>query len=160
VSQPLDNRKILVVDDEPDVLETVVDVLEMCRIETARNFDTAQKLLKTEMYDMAILDIMGVRGLHLLDLAVEQHVPAVILTAPAFNPEHILKAMERGAISCFPKEDLADLPSLLQDLFDVMEAGDSPWLHTMQRLEPLLDERFSPEWKVKYKALWNVPKKS
>ena len=40
----LQGKKILIVDDEPDVLETLTDLLDMCDTETARDFDTATKL--------------------------------------------------------------------------------------------------------------------
>ena len=164
VSNSLDNRRILVVDDEPDVLETIAEVLDMCHVETAADFKKAEKLLRTRNYDMVILDIMGVSGLHLIDVAVERNVLAVMLTAPAFNPEYLLKSMERGAISCFPKEDLAELDSLLGELYQVIEDGGQPWHHTMKRIEPLLDERFSPSWKTRYKKLRDAtakrPKKS
>ena len=41
----LAGKKILSVDDEPDVLETVIDLLHMCRIDTAGTFHLAQELL-------------------------------------------------------------------------------------------------------------------
>ena len=93
----LKGKTILAVDDEPDVLETIVELLDMCRIETAGNFDKAQQLLRTRSYDMVILDIMGVKGLDLLDTAVEKAFPCVMLTAPALSPDYLLKAMQRGS---------------------------------------------------------------
>ena len=35
---PLKNKTILVVDDEPDVLTTVAEILDVCRVETGRQF--------------------------------------------------------------------------------------------------------------------------
>jgi DNA-binding response OmpR family regulator len=149
----LEDKAILAVDDEPDVLETIVEVLEMCHVDTAGDYNRAEDLLRTRSYDMVILDIMGVRGLHLLESSVNRKFPSVMLTAPALNPEYILKSMKRGAISYISKEDLVHLDTLLSDLFGIMNSGASPWVHTMKRLEPLLDERFSPEWRVEYKDL-------
>jgi DNA-binding response OmpR family regulator len=74
----LKGKTILAVDDEPDVLETIVEVLDSCLIETAGAFSTAQKLLETKEYDIVILDIMGVKGLHLLDLAVKRSLESVL----------------------------------------------------------------------------------
>jgi DNA-binding response OmpR family regulator len=150
----LKGKKILAVDDEPDVVETIAEILDMCRIETAGNFDKAQQLLNTGHYDMVILDIMGVKGLDLLDTAVAKDFPCVMLTAPALSPDYVLKAMQRGATSYLPKEDLANLDSLLTELFDILANGGSPWHHTLKRLEPLLDERFPANWREKYKELW------
>ena len=67
----------------PDVFKTIVELLEMCRIETAGNFDKAHQLVETRSYDMVILDIMGVKGLDLLDTAVENEFPCVMLTQPS-----------------------------------------------------------------------------
>lgn len=151
----LTGKKILIVDDEPDVLETVVEVLHTCQLDTAGTFDTANELLQTREYDIVILDVMGVKGLHLLDIAVQRNLPPVMLTAPAMNPDYILQAMKRGAISYIPKEDLSFLDALLTELLEIMSRGQSPWLHTMHRLEPILDERFPAGWRETYKALWD-----
>gem|GEM_PF-4484297 len=43
----LAGKKIPIVDDEPDVLERVLDVLQMCRIDTAGTFHLAKELLQT-----------------------------------------------------------------------------------------------------------------
>jgi len=134
----LEGKVILAVDDEPDVLETIVDVLEICEVETAGHFAAARQLLETKAYDMVILDIMGVKGLDLLEKAVTRSFASVMLTAPAVNPEYILKAMQRGAISYIPKEELANLDSLLTELFEILKKGGSCWPHTMKRLAPLL----------------------
>ena len=149
----LRDKVILAVDDEPDILETIVEVLDMCRVDTAAYYDKAEELLRSRTYDMVILDIMGVRGLHLLESSVNRKFPSVMLTAPALNPEYILQSMRRGAISYISKEDLVNLDVLLSDLFTIMNTGASPWCHTMKRLEPLLDERFTPDWKERYKSL-------
>ncbi len=69
-SDILKNKRLLIVDDEPDVLETLLDVLDMCVIDSAPSFETALKFLKKNTYDAAIFDIMGVRGLDLLTLLI------------------------------------------------------------------------------------------
>jgi DNA-binding response OmpR family regulator len=146
----LSGKAILIVDDEPDVLETIREILEQCHVETAGSFASAQQLLETNTYDLVILDIMGVQGLHLLDAAVRRNFPAVMLTAPALSPEYILESMQRGAVSYLPKEDLAHLDSLLQELFAMLDSGESPWPSTMKRLEPLLDDRFPSDWRSRF----------
>ena len=57
-SSLLDGKKILIVDDEPDVLEVLEELLKMCRVEKATTFEKAKELLETQPFDMAILDIM------------------------------------------------------------------------------------------------------
>ena len=62
----LQDKVILVVDDEPDVLETVEEELDMCLIHKATDYDTALQYLLSYTYDIVILDIMGVNGFELL----------------------------------------------------------------------------------------------
>jgi DNA-binding NtrC family response regulator len=151
----LTGKKILIVDDEPDVLETATEVLHMCQIDTAGTFGNAEELLETFQYDMVILDIMGVKGLNLLDIAVRRGFLPVMMTAPAMNPEYILQSMQRGAISYIPKEDLSMLDLLVAELFEIQARGQSPWRHTLRRLEPVLDERLPAGWRETYKGLWD-----
>ena len=54
----LDGKRILIVDDEPDVLDTLEDLLTMCRTTKAATFEQAKALLEDQYFDMAILDIM------------------------------------------------------------------------------------------------------
>jgi DNA-binding response OmpR family regulator len=60
VEETLKGKRILIVDDEVDILDTLKDLLDMCTIYTAPNFETARKFLEKETFDAAILDIMGV----------------------------------------------------------------------------------------------------
>ncbi|AFM24460.1 response regulator [Desulfomonile tiedjei] len=150
----LSGKVILVVDDEPDILETVKEILEQCQVETAGSFASAQTLLETRSYDMAVLDIMGVKGVELLQVAVGKQIPSVMLTAPALTPDYILKCMELGATSYLPKEDITQLDRLLEELFAIMASGGSARSHTMKRLELWLDEHIGHSWRDKYGKLW------
>ena len=44
----LQGKRIIVVDDEADVLDTLVDLLSMCKTETASTFEDAEKILKVQ----------------------------------------------------------------------------------------------------------------
>ena len=52
---PLKDKVILVVDDEPDVLETVREDLEMCVIDEATDCDTDSQYIR--MYASCILGL-------------------------------------------------------------------------------------------------------
>jgi len=43
----LKDRRVLVVDDEPDILETIEELLDMCTLDTANSFEAAKSCLKT-----------------------------------------------------------------------------------------------------------------
>ncbi len=92
-------KTILVVDDEPDILETIVEVLENFRVETAGTFNQATGLLETRAYDMAILDIMGVKGLDLLATAVRKKHPGRNANRASHEPRVYSKI--NGTGSCF-----------------------------------------------------------
>ena len=82
----LEGKRVLIVDDEQDVLEILEELLRMCHVVSASRFDTAKEYLETQDFDIAILDIMGVDGYSLLEMAVRRNIPAVMLTAHALNP--------------------------------------------------------------------------
>ena len=110
----LEGKKILVVDDEPDILETLEELLDKCHIETASNFDSASALLKSKVYDAAILDIMGVKGFDLLEIAIDRKIPALMLTAHGLNPDNLVGSIKLGAKSYIPKEKMSEIDIYLK----------------------------------------------
>ncbi len=96
----LDGKRVLIVDDEFDILESLEELLPTCDITKTASFNEAKELLETEHFDIAILDIMGVDGYELLKIATERKVTAVMLTAYALSPDKPqvkLPAASRGA---------------------------------------------------------------
>ncbi|MEJ2102907.1 MAG: response regulator, partial [Desulfobacterales bacterium] len=121
----LTGKRILLVDDEPDVLDTLADLLPMCKTVKASDFKTAQDLLETEYFDMAILDIMGVKGFELLEIANQRKVSAVMLTAHALSPDNVVKSYKEGAASYLPKEEMVNIVSFLNDVLEAKQQGKS-----------------------------------
>ncbi|UCB51162.1 MAG: response regulator [Deltaproteobacteria bacterium] len=150
----LQGKRILIVDDEPDILETLEELLDMCLIDSAPNFETAKKFLDKYTYDVAIFDIMGVKGYDLLKLATQKSIPALILTAHALSPDYLVKSVKGGAKSYIPKEKIADIPTFVRDILDARKRGiekDSTWF---ARLRPFFDRKFGPEWRRKNEEFW------
>ena len=141
----LKNKVILVVDDEPDVLETVEEELDMCLIHKAGDYDTALQLLLSYTYDIVILDIMGVNGFELLKTAVSRGFPTVMLTAHAITPEALKKSIKLGALSFLPKEKIPELQAFLEDV--VLGGGKPVWQKLFDKLGNYFDKRFGPDWK-------------
>ena len=143
----LKDKAILVVDDEPDVLEAISEQLDMCRIHTAQDYHTAIQHLASYTFDIVILDIMGVNGFELLKDSVSRGFPTVMLTAHALTPEALKKSIKLGAVSFLPKEKMADLESFLQDV--VLGGGKSAWQKLFDKLGSFFSRRFGPDWKEK-----------
>ena len=150
----LDYKRILIVDDEPDVLDSLEQLLPMCEVVKASNFDKAKELLETQYFDMAILDIMGVEGYKLLEIANERKVMAVMLTAHALSPEDTIKSYEEGAASYVPKEEMAKITTYLNDILEAKEKGKNFWWRWFDRFASYYDRKFGPDWRDKDKDFW------
>jgi len=135
----LNGKKILTVDDEPDVLnvleEEIMGACPNCKIEKATTFEAASKKLESQTYDVVILDIMGVRGFDLLDLAVSRHMKVAMLTSHALNPEALKRSFDMKARAYLPKDKLGQIVPFLEDV---------------------LTYEFMPGWKVLFKKLGNL----
>lgn len=152
----LKGKRILAVDDEPDILETIEDILDEADLDLASDYAGASAKIRKNRYDLAILDIMGVNGLQLLEEAVARGIPAVMLTAHAVNPETLMESIRKGAISYLPKETLTELDELLEDLLAAHEQGKPPWKLLFERLGDYFDERFGPDWKDRDQEFWST----
>jgi DNA-binding NtrC family response regulator len=151
----LKGKKILAVDDEPDILDTLKDTLESCQLETASNYDTAKSLLESKHYDAAILDIMGVRGFDLLKIATEKKIPALMLTAHGLNPDNLVGSIKLGAKSYIPKDKMFEIDVYLREIFLAKEKGIEKTGNWFERLSAFFDNRFGHGWKNKDKKFWN-----
>ena len=151
----LTGKHILAVDDEADVLETIEDLLEDSDVDTARDYESASQKIKGRKYDLAILDIMGVDGLQLLEETVGRQIPTVMLTAHAISPDTLMESIQKGAISYLPKESLADLDDLLNELLAAFHRGEPPWKLLFEKLGDFFNERFGSDWKEKDRDFWS-----
>jgi nucleotide-binding universal stress UspA family protein/CheY-like chemotaxis protein len=138
----LDGKRILVVDDEPDILETLEELLPMCEVVKTSSFDEAKDLLESQSFDMAILDIMGVNGFELLKLAKARNLLAVMLTAHALSPETTAKAYKEGAASYVPKEKITDIVLYLNDILEAVEKGKNSWWRWFERFGSFYQKKF------------------
>jgi DNA-binding response OmpR family regulator len=150
----LDNKRILVVDDEPDILDTLEDLLPMCDVVKADNADDAATLLDSETFDIAILDIMGVNGYELLMMASKKGIISVMLTAHAFSVEDTIQSAVKGASLYVPKEKMEEIQTYLNDILEAKQKGKSFWWRWKDRFESFYQERFGPKWREENKHLW------
>ncbi len=151
----LKGKKILAVDDERDILETLEEILEQCDVvETSSNFESARELLERNIYDAVILDIMGVRGFDLLDIAVRRKIPALMLTAHGLTADNLVGSIKLGAKSYIPKDKISEIDVYLKEIFLAREKGIEKSGNWFARLSSFFDERFDHGWKNKDKKFW------
>ena len=154
----LSGKRVLIVDDEPDVLETLEGLLPMCHVSRASKFDEAEKLLHDEPFDIAVLDIMGVDGYKLLEIAKERKVIPVMLTAHALSIENTIKSYQEGAASYIPKDEMSKISIFLNDILEAKEKGQSSWWRWIDRLGSYYERKFGRDWKDKDQDFWrNFP---
>ena len=157
MSDVLAGKAILIVDDEPDILESLEELLDMCVIDSAPDFDTARQLLYSKSYDGAILDLMGVNGLELMELTYEIGTPALILTAHALSSKNLVKTLRGGAYAYIPKHEMTNISDFLSEMIEASEILDAKerdrekpnkWF---KKLSSFFDETFGLDWKDKHK---------
>lgn len=157
----LNGKKILAVDDERDILEVLEELLDMCEVTTATTFDQAKLLLESQEFNLAILDIMGVDGYGLLDIANKRDIPAIMLTAHAFNAKNLVRTIKEGAYSYIPKEEISEIASYMVDALVAREKGENPWSAWQDRLPTsYFEKRWGATWKDKERGFWDQFKAS
>jgi CheY-like chemotaxis protein len=140
----LDGKKILLVDDEPDVLATLEEEIKMscpiCKIDKASSYKVALDKLESQVYDLVVLDIMGVRGFDLLERAVKSNLRVAMLTAHALTPEALKRSFEMMARAYLPKEKIGEIVPFLEDVLTY------EYLPGWKRLFTKLEGFFSKEF--------------
>ena len=154
-------KRILIVDDEQDILDTLSALLDICKIDTASSFEEGKRLLETNDYDIAVLDIMGVRGFELLKIANKRGIPALMLTAHALSEENLKKSAENGASYYAPKDEINQIDVFIADVLEAKEQNKSAWVKVIERLGNFYDRKFGgPDWREKEKRFWEKRVKS
>jgi len=143
----LKNKAVLIVDDEPDILDSITEQLDMCRIYRAMDYEIALQLMAGFKFDIVILDVMGVRGFELLKKSVSKGFATVMLTAHALTPEALKESIQLGAVSFLPKEMMADLDTYLADV--VTGSKKMVWKNLLNKLGDYFERQFGADWKQK-----------
>jgi DNA-binding NtrC family response regulator len=152
----LDGKRILAVDDEPDILsvleEEISEACQGCKLDKAINYESAVKMLMSQNYDLVILDIMGVRGFDLLALALSRNLPVAMLTAHALTPEALKQSIEMGARAYLPKEKIGEIVPFLED---VLKYEYLPgWGRLFEKLKEFFSSRWGEYWQKTEESFW------
>jgi len=121
---------VLVVDDEPDLCELLSITLQRMELSprTANNVAAAQRMLKTEQYDLCLTDMQlpDGDGLELVEW-MQQYTPSVpvaVITAHG-NMETAVRALKLGAFDFVSKPlDLAGLRKLVASAIKLSGTSD------------------------------------
>ncbi len=152
----IDGLRVLAVDDEPDILEVLKELLDMCHVTTASTFEQARDLLERQSIDIAILDIMGVDGYGLLEIANQKNIPSVMLTAHAFSADNLIKTIKEGAYGYIPKEEISRIADFLIDAVKSKKKGENPWQVWEERLpSSYFEKRWGAAWKNSDREFWS-----
>jgi len=151
----LKGKRILIVDDEEDILELLTELLDMCKIDRASTFEEAKGLLETNFYHIAVLDIMGVRGYDLLEIANKKDIPALMLTAHALSKDNLKKSFKEGASYYVPKDEISKIDIFLADIIEARDKKRNVWAKWYERLSGFCDRRFGPNWKDEDPEFWD-----
>jgi len=156
VNSILDGKKILAVDDEPDVLTVLEDEINIACpnaiFHKATTYEQAIERLESEKYDIVILDIMGVRGFDLLERAVKKNMKVVMLTAHALSLDTLKRSHDMGARAYLPKDKLGEVVPFLEDVLKLdFEPG---WRRLFEKLHEFFTEKFESDWEKKTGLLW------
>ena len=149
-------KKVLIVDDEKDILDVLTELLELCKLDTASSFEEAKDFLDRYDYDIVILDIMGVKGFDLLEIAKQKGIPALMLTAHALTEDSLKKSAQEGASYFVPKDEIAQIATFVADVLEAREKNKNPWVRWFERLSGTFDIIFTgPNWREREKELWD-----
>jgi DNA-binding response OmpR family regulator len=151
----LKGKKILLVDDEPDILETLEELLYDCTTDSASTFESAVTLLRNNAYDAAILDIMGVKGYSLLKITHKLNIPSIMLTAHALTPDNLKRSIEQGADAYVPKDKLVDISLFVADVLSARKQGGNAHVTWFSKIKPLFDKLFGKEWRTSEQTFWD-----
>ena len=126
-------KRILAVDDEPDVLELITEGLHDVEVVTAGDFEHARRIIEGEKFHLVLLDIMGVNGFELLRMCTARKMPAAMLTARAITTDSVNLSLKLGAVSFLPKEEVANIRELVAEILEDLEQGKSHWKKLFER---------------------------
>jgi CheY-like chemotaxis protein len=132
--------------------EEILDAAPKCRFDKATSYQEAVERMISLTYDVVILDIMGVRGFDLLEMAVSRNFPVAMLTAHALTPEALKRSFEMKARAYLPKENLGKVVPFLED---VLKYEYLPgWKLLFEKLKGFFTGRWGENWQKPDEKFW------
>lgn len=151
----LKGKSVIIVDDEKDILEFLTELLDMCKVDRAGSYEEAKKMLETNFYHAAVLDIMGVRGYDLLEICNQKKIPALMLTAHALSKENLKRSFKEGASYYVPKDEIGKVDIYVADMLEALEQKKNVFVRWYDKLSEFCDTRFGKDWKEEDPEFWD-----
>jgi two-component system, cell cycle sensor histidine kinase and response regulator CckA len=120
------SHKLLVVDDEPDITQTIKKILvsEGFIVETASNGEDALRCLSNASFDLVITDLRmpGLDGFDLIRKIkeIDEDIEAIVLTGHA-TLENAIDALRLGGVFDYLTKPLEDIDDLLNTVRQALE---------------------------------------
>ena len=100
--------KILVVDDQPGMCETLLDILEDVgySVESAQDGSAAIEMNRQAVFDIILMDIImpGINGVEALKAIKEMNPDTTVILMTAYTaPDLIMEAQKAGVYECLTK---------------------------------------------------------
>ncbi|MFZ4441730.1 MAG: response regulator [Syntrophales bacterium] len=117
----LTGKKILFAGNEPDISwkvmgEKILGACSDCTLDQATTHSAATEMMEAQKYDVVILDIMGVRGFDLLELAASRNIKVAMFTEHDLNPKTLELSFKKGARTYIPQERLGEIVPYLESI--------------------------------------------
>jgi DNA-binding NtrC family response regulator len=121
-------KKVLIVDDQPGMTETLADILEDegCEVATATNGVQALQHIAAHSVDMVLMDVImpGMNGVEIFRALkrVSPHTPVVMMTG--YRVTHLVQdAMNEGSVAVLQKP--VDPGLLVGIVLNTLQSGEA-----------------------------------
>ena len=113
---PLDKRKVLVVNNDPDIFESLERYLDVCRLYKASDIRTAMVYLEYRLFDIVIWDTDSIEPLDLSGNLLKKGIPTVFFMEGQNPDDNLNKYIKQGAVPLPNRNNLSGIKSFLEGL--------------------------------------------
>jgi len=144
----LKNKMILAVDDDPDVLtileEEILEACPDCQFHKVTTYKEAVERMLSFTYDVVLLDIIGVQGLNLAELAVSRNFPIGVFTAHPITPEVLEGFINMKTHAYLPKERIGEIVPFLENMLGYQYLPE--WRLFFDKITEFLGKKIEMDW--------------
>ena len=112
----LEKKKILVVNKDQDVFESLEKYLNVCRLYKALDYNTAFAYLEHRLFDIIIWDTDSIQPGNLTDYLINKHVLTVLFLENRNADGEVSKCIKQGAIPFTKRNNLSKIRYFLEDI--------------------------------------------